>query len=289
MQKRSIALALAVTVTSLGGLALTTMSNSAARAADECLTAPKGATPAGAHWYYRLEKGTKRKCWYLADEASRPAKTKSSAATPATASSEASPPPAAKPRTARRSVADARAELTTPEDDQPALAATIWPPIEPSAATDTAPADTPPVIADATSTPKSWTMAARWPESNAVSTESSPPDAQPAAPLRTDAAPHEATIDPLRIALIVLTIALLAAAIAGRLLLRKARRTPRPAKSRTIWPDERSDDPALPFALPSTATAHGVRPTHASPEMQRVSADIEKIEKLLRASRGATG
>ena len=106
-----------------------------ARAADECLTAPKGATPAGAHWYYRLEKGTKRKCWYLADEVSKATKTTPAATAPAEASADEPTPPAAKPKatrntTARQSVADARAELTTPEDDQPALDATTWPPLE---------------------------------------------------------------------------------------------------------------------------------------------------------------
>jgi hypothetical protein len=38
--------------------------NSAANAA-ECLTAPKGAAPQGSHWYYRLERGSQRKCWRL--------------------------------------------------------------------------------------------------------------------------------------------------------------------------------------------------------------------------------
>ena len=37
-------------------------------AADNCLTAPKDKTPAGRHWYYRLDRGTKRQCWYLRDE-----------------------------------------------------------------------------------------------------------------------------------------------------------------------------------------------------------------------------
>lgn len=39
--------------------------NSAANAAETCLTAPKGAAPQGSHWYYRLERGSQRKCWRL--------------------------------------------------------------------------------------------------------------------------------------------------------------------------------------------------------------------------------
>jgi hypothetical protein len=33
-------------------------------AADECLTEPKGATSPGKHWFYHVERGTGRKCWY---------------------------------------------------------------------------------------------------------------------------------------------------------------------------------------------------------------------------------
>jgi len=285
----------AVCAAVLAGAALAAVPTTGARAADECLAAPKGATPAGAHWYYRLEKGTRRKCWYLADEVSKATKTKTSAATPVAAASEASNPPPAKTKTTRRPVADARAELTAPEDDQPSLTATTWPPLEPSEAAsaptvDNPPAGDPPTAGESVAAPpQGWTMATRWPETNAGDTGSTPPDAQAAATLHANATAQEATTDPLRIALIALTIALLAAAITGRLLLRQARRTPRRTKSRTIWPDERSDDPALPVALPSMTTAHRVRLTHTSPEMQRANADIEKIEKLLRASRRATG
>lgn len=40
--------------------------------ADDCLTAPKSAGPAGSHWYYRLDRANQRKCWYL-HALSRPA------------------------------------------------------------------------------------------------------------------------------------------------------------------------------------------------------------------------
>jgi len=45
--------------------------------ADTCLKAPKGLAPQGSHWYYRLERPSQRKCWYLAEKglkvAARPA------------------------------------------------------------------------------------------------------------------------------------------------------------------------------------------------------------------------
>ena len=33
--------------------------------ADDCLSAPNSAAPQGSHWYYRLDRATKRKCWYV--------------------------------------------------------------------------------------------------------------------------------------------------------------------------------------------------------------------------------
>jgi len=54
----------------LASLALPTLPT-IARAADDCLTGPNKATPAGGHWRYHLERGTGRKCWYLGDEAAK--------------------------------------------------------------------------------------------------------------------------------------------------------------------------------------------------------------------------
>ena len=33
--------------------------------ADECLSRPGAATPKGSHWYYRIDRPTNRRCWYL--------------------------------------------------------------------------------------------------------------------------------------------------------------------------------------------------------------------------------
>ncbi len=38
---------------------------SAAEAKDDCLAGPNATSPAGSHWYYRLELPAHRKCWYL--------------------------------------------------------------------------------------------------------------------------------------------------------------------------------------------------------------------------------
>ena len=53
-----------------GVIALTgiILSGSPAHAADECLDAPNSSAPTGSHWYYRLERSTQRKCWYVGPE-----------------------------------------------------------------------------------------------------------------------------------------------------------------------------------------------------------------------------
>lgn len=165
-----------------------------AKAADECLAAPKATTPAGAHWYYRIEKGTKRKCWYLADEGGKTKK----AAAPAPASSDTAeqdaPPPAkitppAKQEAAKKpiqkSVANARAELTTGTDEDPALTETTWPPMPNAAADANVRSDNQAAAlqpAPATDNKQSWNIATRWPEPNAAASASNQPTAAPAQP-----------------------------------------------------------------------------------------------------------
>jgi hypothetical protein len=68
MPNRTARFVSAVFASFLAGAPLTTVSYGAAGAADECLSGPKGQTPQGGHWYYRIDRATKRHCWYLADE-----------------------------------------------------------------------------------------------------------------------------------------------------------------------------------------------------------------------------
>ena len=83
-------------------------------AADGCLSTPKGATPAGSHWYYRIDRVTKRQCWYLREEADTADDKFARAAPPASApaaASAAEDPASAQQRTiTRKSISDARAE-----------------------------------------------------------------------------------------------------------------------------------------------------------------------------------
>ena len=40
--------------------------------ADDCLIAPKTSAPEGGRWYYRTDRPTQRKCWYLRADQSGP-------------------------------------------------------------------------------------------------------------------------------------------------------------------------------------------------------------------------
>ncbi|MBR0757347.1 hypothetical protein JQ604_34640 [Bradyrhizobium jicamae] len=94
------------------------------KTADSCLSGPKGSAPAGSHWRYRVERDTKRKCWYLGDEKktakATPAKQDAAAPDTVATAADAAPAQAAPPQPApapaapamRQSVANARAELT---------------------------------------------------------------------------------------------------------------------------------------------------------------------------------
>ena len=102
-------------MTDLRAQVLTTAAEAATQApqaaADSCLSAPKGATPAGSHWYYRIDRVTKRQCWYLREEADTADDKFARAAPPASAPAAAEEPTSPQQRTiTRKSMADARAE-----------------------------------------------------------------------------------------------------------------------------------------------------------------------------------
>jgi hypothetical protein len=72
MPDRTAKFVFAIFASVLAGASLAGLSLNAVRAADDCLTAPKAETPEGSHWYYRIEHGTKRHCWYLRAEGETP-------------------------------------------------------------------------------------------------------------------------------------------------------------------------------------------------------------------------
>jgi hypothetical protein len=152
-------------------------------AADECLAGPKGQTPEGRHWYYRIEHPSNRHCWYLRAEGDAPAQT-----------AAANPPAAAKPvapkpdETMPGSVANARAELSSqaPVDQDSAVNDGQVPAAaDPASIGSTASA----TVADPNMLRS--VVASRWPEQLSANSPAVPPPAQvsPPADVQADATP----------------------------------------------------------------------------------------------------
>jgi hypothetical protein len=172
MSNRTAKFVSAIFASFLAGAPLTTISHSATRATDDCLSGPKGQTPEGGHWYYRIDHATKRHCWYLAEERDKPSQT----ALPDTSSS-ANPNSPAEAAT-QRSIANARAEL-------PAQTG-IEPPIRSDALTPAMPADA--AIREnsaAARTPAAEiqrsVVASRWPDPSGTNRSTNP------TPIKSDA------------------------------------------------------------------------------------------------------
>jgi hypothetical protein len=168
MPNRTAKFVSAIFASLLAGAAFATISHGTADAADDCLSGPKGETPEGSHWYYRIDRVTKQHCWYLREEGERlsPVAPKTSAARP-------SPKADA---TMQRSVADARAELPAQthfeqpkRGDEPAMVASA----------DTATRDNYGVAPlPGAATPES-VVASRWPNSSAATVADGPAPVKP--------------------------------------------------------------------------------------------------------------
>jgi hypothetical protein len=94
----------------LAGGGLATVSGVPALAADDCLSGAKGAVPEGSHWYYRIDRATKRHCWYIGD-----LKEKASRAPRQNTATAAIVDPSPKNAAAPPSIADAHAEMPPPD------------------------------------------------------------------------------------------------------------------------------------------------------------------------------
>lgn len=140
--------------------------SSTANAAADCLASPKGVAPQGQHWYYRLDRTTKQKCWYL-----RAAGDKNGAK----AAQAANDTPAAESPPPQHPVQDARAEYLAPRSNAAAKA--------PSAVPQAAAAPTPSSSADQVTESDAQQPASSsqpdspWPD---VPAASAPPAPQPA-------------------------------------------------------------------------------------------------------------
>ncbi|WP_213742290.1 hypothetical protein [Bradyrhizobium sp. dw_411] len=116
MPSRTAKFVSAIFASLLASAPLTTVSHSAPGAADDCFAGPKGQAPQGAHWYYRVERSTKRHCWYLADQ--RTPRSQTAAANSPTLTKP--PPPQDAEAAMQQSVANAHAELPAQTRSEPA-------------------------------------------------------------------------------------------------------------------------------------------------------------------------
>jgi hypothetical protein len=180
MSHRAAKFASAILASFLASAAFPAISYSATSTTEECLTGPKDQTPEGSHWFYRIERGTKRHCWYLKD-----ASDKVSQAAPANSEPAANPAPPSREPTAQRSLADAHAELPLPQTrfDPPPAARPAQPIASPAASPDS---NRPATAQDA----QASLIASRWPDPSNMnaSPSTAPPsdvnasaDPQPAA------------------------------------------------------------------------------------------------------------
>ena len=183
MSNRSAKFVAAIFASILGGTSFAAVAQDAARessakTADSCLSGPKGPVPAGGHWYYRVDRATKRNCWYIGEEKNKSARAAPKDSTSSAAASEPAEPDPASPAAAnpvspqqainvRKSIADARAELTAPQARVEDLG-------EPQT-TGAVPgiANSQRAAAPDAATPSS-PITSRWPESSGVSPSSGP-------------------------------------------------------------------------------------------------------------------
>jgi hypothetical protein len=151
-----------------------------ARAADECLAAPKGETPEGSHWYYRIEHPSNRHCWHLREGGDAQAQ-----AAPSNSSAAAKQAPPKQDAAMSGSVANAHAELTAPQapldQDAPANTGQI-----PAAASATNIDSTSPATAPDNNMLRS-VVASRWPNQLSASASAAPPPAPVSPPADTQA------------------------------------------------------------------------------------------------------
>lgn len=233
-------------------------------AASDCLASPKGAAPQGQHWFYRLDRATKRQCWYLRAEGGKA--TQSAQATADTPDADSPAPP---------SVQNARAEYIAPQ----AAAAPNTP-----AAASAPPAAQQPSRTVADSNAEQPAVAARWPDAAATAAAPAPAPvaaaakpAKPAAPVALAAA--DSTADKptgsLQMLLLVIGGALALAGLLASIIYRFAGGRVRvPASERRVnWDDwEPHDlvDNRAPWLNATPAEAQQPRPVDFDAERPQV-------------------
>jgi hypothetical protein len=273
------------------------------KAADNCLAKPQGAAPAGSHWYYHLDRGTKRQCWYIGEEKNKAARTAPPQDTSSPPSEAANAVPPQQNPPVSKSVADAHAEWSSPQSS-----------VAPDAgATGAIPASDNDQRTTAPDGPQSSAVASRWPDASEANSSNNPqlaaadlaasPQANATAPPEPAASPVALTVADSSLAkpsgstqtlLMVMASALAFAGLIGTVIFRFGRRTPaalaeirheRPAP----WDSIHLDRPQPPIFPRESAPIR--RPDRADPARDpRAPDDPERriAEMLARLARNAT-
>lgn len=274
MPERAAKFVSAILAGILAGTTLARPSHAETPVPDDCLLSPKGETPQGSHWFYRIEHGTKRHCWYLREGERLSQSSPQNILPPAKPT--APPAPAVPPANPapQRSLADAHAELALQQGRGDGLA--VAPPAAVVRAGETATPD-----GSAESASPAAALPSRWPDTfgaippssqqpaNNNSASNTPPDST-VSPAPVDAAviptdvesssPGERGIMPLLVA--IFGAITLAAAIIVKLG-RPRRLRPRTVRGRRgpIW--ETTDDDRIVLSDQPVTNAYMRRPRFA--------------------------
>ena len=213
MSNRTAKFVSAIFASLLAGANFAAVAENATKPADSCLAGPKGAVPAGNHWYYRIDHATKRHCWYLGEE-----KDKAAAATPQDAAAPTAAPvaaaaPATDPvppqanATVPKSIADAHAELPSPQTRGDQDAGVSVQPRSSGAAAAPAIQNSQRAVAPDAAVAQPSIVTSRWPDSLGVNSSNNPqiaaadPPPPATAPANARAAPQPApTASPVALA-----------------------------------------------------------------------------------------
>jgi hypothetical protein len=112
MKNRAAQFVVTVVVGVAANITMASLPGATARA-EECLAGPKWPAPQGSHWYYRVDRASKRNCWYVREVGQKAAQSSPTASPVPTASAKS---PAVTPL--QPSVANARAEYAPRQDDR---------------------------------------------------------------------------------------------------------------------------------------------------------------------------
>ena len=302
MQNRTPKFVSAIFVGLLASMPLTTISHGAVLAADDCLSKPKGLAPEGSHWYYRIDRASKRHCWYLGDQRERLSRAKPQDSAPIADS--ASPQ---KETATQRPVTDAYAELPLPQtrvEQQPNASALQRIPATTANAASVE-------NGQAANAPDAKTqlsvIASRWPDPSGVSSSVSPAPATDnsgeAVQLNTEQAPPaavatSATADlssekqsgSVQMLLLVMMGALVLAGVMGSAIFRFSRirlagRRQTRSDRRAIWDSVDTNRPSPPAHPRAEAS---IRRVDIPRELRHADDPDDRIaEMLARLSKGA--